>query len=340
VISRSAALNDHERPAGEQAMIPVGHPYQAAGPIDFRSVLTTVILGTVIAILSGLGVWLWEASPLPTMVILTSIIQGAVIGLALAFMIGRLRLRAPKLLATIGLACGLASVAIVHYGHHLRFVDRVVSVYCEEIEADQSLSSERKRELIAASEGDPGAVADEVLVARTGHAGLVGSLIMRSETGVTIKHTALTGWGVWLLWGCEALCVAGLAAAMAGSRASEPFCEECGDWCVKEPGRLTLAGESAGPLAEAVRIDDTAAVASLRDRPAGEGDGTSAAGATLHACPGCEQAFGDVWHRVDKVRKGKTESTTKVLVKRLRVSPEMVALLRAGPSSPVAEPEG
>ncbi len=317
-------------------MIPVGQPYRPDGPINFRSLLSTLILGTVTALLGAAAIWLWETSPVPTFVLVTPALQGVLIGLVLAIMIGRLRMRNPKLLATIAVACGLSSVALVHYGHYLRFLDTVGEQYRTEVEADRELTPDQKRAALARVEHGSHEVADTFLVAKTGHPGLVGSLLLRSEMGVQIKHSTLTGWGVWLLWGVEAFIVAATAGALAGSRAAEPFCEECVEWCAKHPGRLDLVGEAAAPLAEAIRGDNTAEVVALRDRPI-ETAGNSAAGTSLKSCPGCDQTFADVWHRIDKPgKKGKTESTTRTLVKQLRISPEMAQLLRSEPE-PAAE---
>jgi hypothetical protein len=307
-------------------MTPVGQPYCAAGPISFRSVISTVILGTFTAIVSAAAIWFWESSPIPTLVILTPFLQGLLIGLVMAFAIGRLRMRNPKLLLLIGFTCGLASVAMVHMGHHIRFVQEVAALYRQQVEADGSLTPEQKKEALEVADKEPQAITDAFLLQKTGHSGLIGSILLRSEQGVKIKSATLTGWGLWTLWGFEALVVAFMAAAMSHARASEPFCEDCGDWCHKQTAPLVFPGEAAGALAEAVRSDDLASVANLRDHPP-ETTGLTFAGTILYACGGCNLTFADVWQRFDTVKKGKTESTTKTLVQQISISPEMTALL-------------
>jgi hypothetical protein len=63
-------------------MIPVGQPYRPAGTLDARSILITTILGTAVAVLGAALVWLWEWSPIPTLVLLTPLVQGAAVGAA------------------------------------------------------------------------------------------------------------------------------------------------------------------------------------------------------------------------------------------------------------------
>ena len=212
-------------------MIPVGQPYRAAGPMSIKSVLTTLILGTVTALLCAAIVWGWELSPIPTLVIITPVIQGVLIGVVLKFMIGRLRMRNPRLMFLIGLTCGLASVGMVHYGHYLHNVDELVASIKEAIQADGDLTPEEKATSITGVEQDPRAAADIFYLAQTRHTGFLGSMIWRSHVGVMIKNIELTGWGVWILWGVEALMVAAFAAYLAHLQAVKPFCEDCDTWC-------------------------------------------------------------------------------------------------------------
>jgi len=315
-------------------MVPVGHNYRPEGKLDARSALSATILGVVTAIFAALVVWAWELSPVPTLVIITPLLQGLLIGLVLAFVIGRLRLRHPNLLGAIGLLCGLSSVGLVHYGHYLHFLDEVGNRYKAQVEADDDLSPEKKAELLGRVAHGSGEVADEFLVAKTGHSGFLGSMIYRGEVGVTIKRVALTGWGVWILWGVEALAVALVAGALARSRAAEPFCEDCGDWCSKARAPIELAGESARPFAEAVHVDDLQSVALWLREPVDpesiKQDGTRA---TLHSCGGCDQTFVDVESYLITTKKKKTETKTTSMLKQVRISPEMTALLRQPPSA-------
>src|SRR5579864_924861 len=99
-------------------MVPVGQHYQASGRLDLRSIAIMLILGTVTAALAALVMWLWEISPVPQILIVTPILQGLMVALALGFMIRRLQVRNPWLAAWIGFLCGALSVGLVHYGHY------------------------------------------------------------------------------------------------------------------------------------------------------------------------------------------------------------------------------
>ncbi len=136
----------------------------------------------------------------------------------------------------------------------------------------------------------------------------------------------MTGTILWVLWGAEALIVAVMAAVIPTGIAGQPFCEECGYWCEKQPDLFALPGATAAPLVEAVRADSPARVAELRANPPPY-DESGLVGVTLHACPGCDQSFADVSHRLS------TGKETRVihLLKLHRISPEMATAMRTAP---------
>ncbi len=334
-------------------MTPVGQVYSAQGPISVQSVLTTLILGTIVAVVGGLAVWGWELSPIPTLVILTPLLQGLVVGLALAFMIGRLHMRNPKLLAVIGFLCGLASIFMVHYGHYVHSVYALKSELETELQSDPALKPADKAIIQEKVAKDPAGMADELFfVPRTGHGGFVGSMLFRNQIGVKIKNSDLTGTGLWILWGFEALMVAGFAGYMASSRAAKPYCEDCSAWCEEKVAPIVIPPEAAPALAEAVRVDDlnrfVESHAQARDavvpleaevppKKPSKTIVTTTSGSTLHSCPGCDQTFADLWIKTDTTKGKKTETKTQHLLTRLRISPEMAALLRQ--THQVDEPE-
>ena len=310
-------------------MVPVGQTYRPEGRIDARSILSATILGVMTAIFAAFMVWLWELSPIPTLVLLTPLIQGVVIGMVLSFLIGRLKLRHPKLMATVAFACGLGSVGLIHYAHYLHFLDQVGTALRAEVEADDDVDPAKKQEVLAKLGGNTSAMADLFLIQKTGHRGFLGSMMLRAEQGVRIKSANLTGWGLWGLWGFEALMVAGVASSMARGRAAVPFCEDCGAWCSQASSPLILAGESAPGLVEAVRTDDSRSATDLVELPTDPatlgGHGTRL---SLYSCDGCDQTFADVNHYQTVAKKNKTETKTQTLLKQVRVSPAMLSILR------------
>jgi hypothetical protein len=334
-------------------MIPVGQPYQPAGHFDVRATLTTLILGSAMAVVAAALIWLWEISPIPQIVILTSVIQGVIVGVAMGFMVGRLRMRAPMLAAVIGFACGSLSVFLVHYAHYVQSVYEVRDAVLQDIRDDQdSTPDQKKRALDLFGAMDPFVLTDKIVIfPGTQKHGFLGAMILRNRAGLTIRgHTKATGAFLWLLWAAEGVFVAGTAAAMARSRAAAPYCEDCGAWCIKQGDLFALPGSSSEALAAAVREGRPDQLAALRANPP-EVDGPGHVVLTLHACPSCDQSFADVKHRISNGKEVKETS----LVKELRVSPELAATCRAeftkpapasaaepspGPESPGAGPAG
>jgi hypothetical protein len=214
-------------------MIPVGQPYRAAGTLDAKSLLITAILATTAAVLGAAAVWLWELSPIPTLLILTPLIQGAGVGAVMAFAIGRLRLRNPRTVAVVAFLCGLFSNGLVHYGHYLHLVSVTATQLKDEVALDKSMPEDKRAELLARLDAAPATVVDSILAQETQHSGFVGSLFLRNRQGITIKSSAVTGTMLWIVWAAEALLVAIIASVIAAERAAKPFCEDCGYWCEK-----------------------------------------------------------------------------------------------------------
>jgi hypothetical protein len=304
-------------------MIPVGHPYRPAGTFDAKSILITTVLGVTAGMIGAGLVWLWEWSPIPTLVLLTPILQGLAVGGVMAFAVGRLRMRNPLIVATVGFVCGLLSIGLVHYGHYLHMVSVVAAEVRTEIVQDKTMPANEQQSLLAKLDADPSQIVNAMLVQQTQHSGFLGSLFLRNAQGVTIKHSVVTGTMLWILWAGEALLAAAMAAGIPWDRAAAPFCEECGYWCENQPDLLALPASSAESLIQAVQENNPSRLAALCASPPVD-TGTGLVTVTLHACPNCDQSFADVSRRTVK---GK-ETKVKVLVKRHRVSPEMVQAIR------------
>jgi hypothetical protein len=307
-------------------MIPVGQPYRPAGTLDVRSILITTILGVTAAVIGAAIIWLWEWSPIPSLVIVTPIIQGVGVGAVMAFAVGRLRMRNPNLVFAVGCACGLLSVGLVHYGHYMSMVTSEAGLVRGEITRNKSIPEDQRKALLERLDDDPAGFIDPMLRQMTGHSGFLGSLFRRNQQGLLIKGAPVTGTFLWIIWGAEALVVVLMAAVVPVAVASRPFCEECGYWCEKRPELFTLPGVSAAPLVQAIREDNPARVAELRANPPPY-DAAGLVGVSLHNCPGCDLSFADVSHRVVKGKEMKVRN----LLSQLRVSPEVVAAMRNAP---------
>ena len=312
-------------------MTAVGQPYRPSGPLDLRSIGTTAILGAAVAALGAGLIWLWEISPIPTLVIFTPLIQAVIVGFAMAFMVERLHLRSPRTVGLVGFLCGLLSIGLVHYGHHLHLVSVYAASLREAIVESPEAEADKKA-LMERLDAHPAEMVDEyVLVPKTGHGGFLGTMILRNEIGVTIKRHKTSGAILWALWGFEALLVAGVSGLVAASTAAEPYCEDCGLWCEDRDDVLAVKGTHADALAEAVLANDVARVAELRAEPMGSPDASGQASVKLHSCGSCGQTYATVAHNVPKGR----ETKTKKLLNALSVSPEMVAAMTAEPDIPL-----
>ena len=152
-----------------------------------------MILGAVVSIVAAVPTWLWEISPVPTLALVASIVQGVLIGFALGFVVKRLKVRNPRLVKVIGVGCGLLSVALVHYGHYLRIVSQAKGPLRAGIEGAK-LPAVEKCALLDRLDANPSSFLDPILVEKTGHRGFLGSLILRNQEGVTLKGRPVRGW--------------------------------------------------------------------------------------------------------------------------------------------------
>lgn len=309
-------------------MIPVGECYRSPWGFSPAQALAALVLGSLGAAGSAGLIWVWEWSGIPTLVVFTSLIQGGILGGVLAYLVHRLKLRSALLAGLLGLLCGLMSVALVHIGHYLYFVN---VEFGQVIEQDERLAPAEKARLLQLYQRNHTQFVNAILDQQTGHKGIVGFMIARSEEGFEIRGAHWTGWAVVGLWIFEAVMVLLPAIGLPISRASSPFCEDCETWCDQRTGLPQYPPEVAEDLAEAVRQDNRVALDQIAPKRLLVVQGPATA-TTLHVCPLCDQTFADVG--VETVEKNKTKTTR--LVHRQRISPEMAAAL--APARPETEP--
>ena len=302
--------------------------YRASGALNPGSTLAAALGGIVAALVAAGIVWGWERSPIPTLVILTPILQGFILGFALALLFGKAKLRNPTLALVFGVVCGAISVVAVHYGHYVKDVYAFRDeVRAQMAEISAKLGPDVAQALLSDVNADPFKAFDEDITnPETGKSGFLGHLDLRAKHGVTIKRTELTGIGMWILWGIEALIVIGIAAVMGRSRAAEPFCELCDRWFEKADTPTILPPSKAEELKNVVNKNDALGLAALRSSAPYFDPTTGAAVVTAHVCPGCEDGYADVVLRTPN-KEGKMED--KKLATLVRASKEMMAALRA-----------
>lgn len=130
------------------------------------------------------------------------------------------------------------------------------------------------------------------------------SLSNHSSNGIPI-----TGWGVGLVWLAEAALIVWLAASLARSAASEPYCERCSIWTV--PRKLVVRGLSRTDAEQ--RLADPSALVTLQP-----GTGPTLLRYTANVCPGCRDRGWLTVEEVQIVRKGrKTEEKKHPVVQNL-----------------------
>jgi phosphate/sulfate permease len=293
------------------------------------------ILGAAIAAAGAGLVWLWEISPIPTLVILTPIIEGFVVGAVLALMVKRLRIRNALLAGVLGCGCGLLSIGLVHYGHYVRMASLIKADFADRIREHARLNDARRKEMLAKLEREPDSFIDQVIAPRAdGHRGFVGSMIWRNKEGVMVKRSKVTGVGLWLLWGFEALLVTGFATGLAAAAAGEPFCEDCQTWCTQSKNVEFYPAALADDVTQAVNADDAGRITALKTAvPETQAPGSTAI--DLHSCPSCGLSFASVVVRVPTQKKDQVKETTKA--KHICVSPNVVKAIR---TARVEEPTG
>ena len=85
--------------------------YQATGKLNVPGLLFALAGGLIAALLSALAAWAWLYFKLPSFIVLPMIMQGLVVGLVLAELFRRARLRNPPLAVAIAILCGVFSAA-------------------------------------------------------------------------------------------------------------------------------------------------------------------------------------------------------------------------------------
>jgi hypothetical protein len=311
-------------------MIPVGQRYKPTGQFEPIGTILAAAGCLILAAVAGGVVWLWEISPIPQLLVLTSILQGLGVGLGAYWLFRKVRLRNPFIATVIAFAGGAFSIGLVHYGLYLYFIhvfrNSVHQRYADDPDVDMA---EVDRKL-------PSIIDDKVLYPKTGHRGFVGFMILRNQQGEQIGHAGtsgapVTGAFLWGLWAVEALAVAGFAAGAGLKAAKEPFCEDCGQWFNKPRTTLWFAPNQLQAVTDAVNGGQPPQLETLKRQPAaasldaGQGSVTT----RVHECGKCGQTLADVVQRVPSGKKGQFKETCSV--QHLAVSKEMATALKTVP---------
>lgn len=147
-------------------------------------------------------------------------------------------------------------------------------------------------------------------------------LDLRREVGwtMTSSHSTpsrrnspdISGLGVVVVWGVEALVILAIALLLVDAEASRPYCERCGRWCSARP--LTLGGLGRDDVAQAVQLGDLMPLIDIQLRA--DGDRARSLLMTGHVCAGCtDTAFLSVDEKTTTQRKKQTSTKSVKLIK-------------------------
>ena len=313
-------------------MIPIGEPYKPTGRFDVSATVFATVTGLFAAAVVAALIWGWEISGLPTLLLITSLIQGLAIGAALMWLFRRARLRNTKVAALLAAACALFSVALVDYGHYLWFLRDMEPMVARELDAEHGkISAERRSELLARVHADPARAADAlVLEPKTHHHGFLGFMMLRASVGESISShgssgTPITGWACWGLWILEAGFVVGTAVGLTHAQAKKPFCEDCGRWFGEPVRAMYVPVARAQELVAAVTSCDPAKVAPLHGMV---NLSPGSADARIYSCPDCAARLADV---ISRMPTNKKADQVRPLMPAISISPELEVALRTPP---------
>jgi hypothetical protein len=232
--------------------------------------------------------------------------------------------------------CALASIAVMHYGHYWNFQRQLSAKLSSSVDPSK-FTPEKRRDFDKLMKS----IADQLLIAKTGHAGFAGFMIIRAQEGETISSTHggmskdsgihITGIGMWILWTAEALIVIGVSMTFVRKQAKAPFCEECGTWFDKPAHALHVPTAAADQLRDAVATADANRIGALhgfKDLDPTTGSGV----ARVYTCPDCKQTLADVQLRTPG-QKGKFDE--KPLLPPTAIHAEALEAMRA-PRPPAA----
>jgi hypothetical protein len=310
----------------------VGEAYRPSGAFDTAATVFACTTGLIAALVAAAVIWGWEISGLPTLIIVTPLVHGLVIGAVLVRLFRTARLRNPRIALALALICASVSVAAVHYGHYRWLVHDLEKLMTADAQkASSPQSAARRDKFLTELHADPGRFVDEfVLEPETGHRGFAGAMLLRARAGQKISNHGsggiqITGIGMWILWAVEAAFVIGVALSMTAPIAREPFCETCGRWFDRGDTQLRMAPEHAETMVAAVRGGDCETVGRLH---ATASNPATSIMPRVYTCGDCGQNLADVVVHAAKEKGGFTDTP---LTPPIYVSPEVAAALRSPP---------
>ncbi|HJS07161.1 MAG TPA: hypothetical protein VJ809_05855 [Pirellulales bacterium] len=271
-------------------------PYESDGGFSAQGLLLTTVVGVAVAVATGVlaaivGRFFYAVLIFPLFI-------GAAVGAAQAWAVRHTKIRTPIACGAAGLIAGIVAVVTIHYVEYTDFQGAISEAALDEQALREALAStpdaeeqEYLKEALALSQAFS-AEAREVnsftsYLDWSARQGVEISASRGSSTPLNLGYT-----GSYIYWGVEALIVALISAAMARSRASEPFCVACDAWKTqRELGVVPAKAKTVGEIVDAGRLADLPAL------PAAAGEETAI---SVYECPCCNNAE-DLVLQVDSI---------------------------------------
>jgi hypothetical protein len=263
-------------------------------------------LGVFLVAGTVLGVIAFYVSKMIWLVMIFPVLIGAILGGIGIWIVKRHKIRHPALAGVAGFLGGCLAMLAMHYAEYLdaradaRQKLGPVFIALLEMPADQ-------RDALLAP--DPKMKADASRAAKA-YNSFFGFMDEAAVEGVEIKSTRGGGKetnlgyvGSWIYWGLEVLIIAGISFAMVRSKASEPFCIDCGTWKNRvQVAALCVTGDR---LDQVVRDGEPWAVLKDGSSPPER----EAADLYVDVCPHCQekapfevQAVRRMWNKKREIK--------------------------------------
>lgn len=232
--------------------------YRPSNRMPAQSFFLLLILGIASGI--GVGLLLWRVSSwLNFLAIVMVAVAGAIVGQLLVLVVRPGKVRNPLIAGAIGLLSGMLLYGVYQYAdYYFTFRDEMRALYIENV-GEAPTDAELDQEL------------DAIMQNTVGDTGFVGYLRLTAEVGISLSRSPtssssgieLTGTGVLVYWGLEALLAAIIAAMLPFRAAQKPFDEEANEWYGKPTYLASASKQSSKALVNALKAGDFQTAGSL-----------------------------------------------------------------------------
>src|SRR5262249_53278076 len=269
--------------------IPENQPVTPAGPPPrfdtipyrpdrgFTPANSALLLGVFLVAGTVLGIIAFYVSKMIWLVMIFPVLIGAILGGIGIWVVRRHKIRHPALAGVAGFLGGFSAMLAMHYAEYLYFRSQVRPVIAPFLQLPEDV-----REALRAA--GPRAQPFKM------YESFFGFMDGAAEQGVEIKSTRGGGKetnlgyvGSWIYWGLEVLIIAGISFAMVRSKASEPFCTDCGTW--KNRVQVAALGVTGDRLDQVVRDGEPWTVLKDGSQPPER----EAADLYVDVCPHCQE---------------------------------------------------